>query len=185
MKRLSVSALALVLSLSAPVLAKERSGVKMPDSVTVDGKSLTLNGMGLRTKAIFKVYVAGLYTETPSKDPQKIIAADEVKRVRMYMLRDLEKSKIVDAIREGFAKNNKAQMPALKERLDKFTSGVPDLKEGDELVLTYAPGKGTTIQSKSGQELSVEGKDFADALFGVWLGKNPVDDDLRDEMLGR
>lgn len=185
MKKTSASVLVMLLSLSTPVLAKERSGVRMPDSVTVEGKSLTLNGLGLRTKAIFKVYVAGLYTETPSKDAAAIIKADQVKRVRMHMLRDLEKGKIVEAIRDGFAKNSKAQMPALKERLDRFTSAVPNLKEGDELVLTYVPGKGTTIESKSGQTLSVEGKDFADGLFSVWLGRSPVDGDLRDEMLGR
>jgi len=185
MKITSASVAALMLCLATPALAKERSSVQFPDTATVEGKSLTLNGVGLRTKAIFKVYVAGLYTETASKDAAKVIATDEVKRVRMHMLRDLEKAKIVDAIRDGFEKNNKAQFAALKTRLDRFVSVIPDLKKGDELLLTYAPGKGTTISSKSGQTLSVAGKDFADALFSVWLGANPVDEDLRDEMLGR
>ncbi|MCM2317339.1 MAG: chalcone isomerase family protein [Thermoanaerobaculia bacterium] len=30
----------------------------------------------------------------------------------------------------------------------------------------------------------MEGKDFADALFAVWLGKYPVDEKLKDGMLG-
>jgi hypothetical protein len=76
-------------------------------------------------------------------------------------------------------------MPSLKARLDTVNAAIPDLKKGDELTITYIPGKGTHVQSKGGQDLSVEGKDFADALFSVWLGKDPVDDDLKDGMLGK
>ncbi|MDC0709085.1 chalcone isomerase family protein [Stigmatella sp. ncwal1] len=180
-------ALVLSLSLALPAVAQEKTvaGVKFPATLAVEGKELKLNGAGLRTKAIFKVYTVGLYLETPSQDAAQIISSDQIKRVRMTMLRDLEKAKITDAISDGIAKNNKAQMPALQQRLDTFKSAIPDLKKGDELVLTYVPGKGTRVESKTGQEISVEGKDFADALFGVWLGKSPVDGGLKDGMLGK
>jgi len=46
---------------AASLLGREVAGVKMPDTVTVEGKTLKLNGMGLRKKVMFKVYVAGLY----------------------------------------------------------------------------------------------------------------------------
>src|SRR4030095_1621671 len=105
-------------------------GVKMPDAQNIGGKDLKLNGMGLRTKALFKVYVAGLYLEAPASDPEKIIAADSVRRVEMSMLRDLGKDKIVSAIKEGIEKNSKDKMDSLKDRLEKLTSAIPDLKEG-------------------------------------------------------
>lgn len=183
----TLSALVLSLTLALPALAKEKEvgGVKFPDTVSVEGKELKLNGAGLRTKAIFKVYAAGLYVETTSQDAAQVISSDQIKRVRMYMLRDLEKTKITEAITEGMEKNNKAAMPALKARLETVNAAIPDLKKGDELTITYIPGKGTRVQSKGGQDLSVEGKDFADALFSVWLGKEPVDDDLKDGMLGK
>jgi hypothetical protein len=180
-------ALVLSLTLALPALAKEKdvAGVKFPETSSAGGKELKLNGAGLRTKAIFKVYAAGLYLETPTKDAAQAISSDQTKRVRMFMLRDLEKAKITDAISEGMEKNNKAAMPALRERLDKLKGAVPDLKKGDELTITYIPGTGTQVQSKSGEALTLEGKDFADALFGVWLGAKPVDDDLKDGMLGK
>ncbi|HYH95340.1 chalcone isomerase family protein [Hyalangium sp.] len=183
----TLSALVLSLTLALPAFAKETvvAGVKFPETVTVEGKELKLNGAGLRTKAIFKVYAAALYLETPTKEGAQVISSDQLKRVRMYMLRDLDKAKITDAISEGIEKNNKAAMPALKERLDKLNAAIPDLKKGEELTITYVPGKGTQVQSKGGQELSLEGKDFADALFGVWLGAKPVDGDLKDGMLGK
>lgn len=177
--------MAVVLALPAAAKGKEVSGVQFPDTVTVEGKALKLNGAGLRKKLVFNVYAAGLYLENTSQDAQQVIQSDQMKRVRMSMLRDLEKGKIVEAIEEGFKKNSGDKLPALQQRLEKFTSAIPDLKKGDELVLTYAPGKGTTIESKTGQKISVEGKDFSDALFSVWLGKEPVDGSLKDGMLGK
>ncbi len=184
----SLSALVLSLTLAAPALAKDVAGVNFPDTATVEGKSLKLNGAGLRTATFLnvKVYAAGRYVENTSQDSGEVISSDQTKRVRMSMLRNLGKEKIVDAITEGFEKNAKAQMPALKARLDKLTAAIPaELKKGDELVLTYVPGKGTRIETKGGQELTVEGKDFADALFSVWLGKHPVDKNLKKGMLGQ
>lgn len=185
MKKLSVPALLLSLALAMPALAKEKAGVNLPDRVSVEGKNLTLNGLGLRTKLIFKVYVAGLYLENPSNNAEQVIHSDQVKRVQMVMLRDLEKEKVAEAVRNGFEKNNKAQMPALKERLDNLVAAIPDFKKGESFVITYVPGKGVSVTNKAGQAVTVPGKDFGDALFSVWLGQNPVDGGLRDEMLGK
>jgi len=175
----------LVLSLlSLAAHAGELKGVTMPDTLNVDGKALKLQGMGLRTKAMFKVYVAGLYLESPTNEPDKIIASDSVRRVDMSMKRDLPKDKIVSAIHDGIEKNSKDKLGALKERLDKFSAAIPDLKEGQVLSITYVPGKGTTVKGAAAGEMTVPGKDFADAVFLVWLGKDPVDDDLKAGMLG-
>lgn len=184
-KLLSAAVLSLVVAL--PALAKDVAGVNFPETATVEGKTLKLNGAGLRTATFLsvKVYAAGLYVENPSQDAGQLISSDQTKRVRMSMLRDLDKEKITNAISEGFEKNNKAQLPALKERLDKLNASIPDVKKGDELVLTYVPGKGTHIESKSGKALTIEGKDFADALFSVWLGQHPVDKGLKAGMLGK
>ncbi|PTL82600.1 chalcone isomerase family protein [Vitiosangium sp. GDMCC 1.1324] len=185
MKNATLCAVVMAVVLALPAAAKEVSGVQFPDTVTVEGKELKLNGAGLRKKFVFNVYTAGLYLQNPSQSAQQVIESDQVKRVRMSMLRDLEKKTIVEAIEEGFKKNAKDKLPALQQRLDTFTAAIPDLKKGDELVLTYTPGKGTTIESKAGQKISVEGKDFSDALFSVWLGKSPVDESLKDAMLGK
>ncbi len=162
--------------------AAELEGVKVPDSVTVDGKTLALNGQGLRVKFVFKVYVASLYLEHPSKDPAAIIKADEGRRVEMKMLRDLDRKAIVDAINDGFEKNTKDMAP-LKERLAKFTEKIGDVKNGATLVIQYIPGKGTIIEGAKDSYVA-EGKDFADALFSVWLGAKPVDESLKKGMLG-
>jgi hypothetical protein len=179
MKRLFLAA-ALV---AAPVFAAEFEGVTSPDTVTVEGKSLSLNGMGLRQKFIFKVYVASLYVEHTSKAGADILKADEVRRVEMAMLRDLDKAAIVEALKNGFEKNAGAGLPALQERLNKFIDKVTDVKKGAKLVIQYVPGKGTVIEGAKDSYVA-EGKDFADALFSVWIGGSPVDDGLKKGMLG-
>ena len=73
-----------------PALARDLAGVSLPDTLSAGDKTLKLNGLGLRKKAIFKVYVGGLYLEAPSKDAAAIVAADAPKAVRMHFLRDLE-----------------------------------------------------------------------------------------------
>lgn len=178
-------ALLVSLLFAVPALAKDLKGVKMADTIEVGGKTLKLQGMGLRTKAVFKVYVAGLYLEEPSSDAAVITSKDQVRQVEMVMMRDLEKSKITEAIQAGFEKNSGDKMGALKDRLAKLNASVPDLKEGQIFKLTYIPGKGTIVKGGSGAETVVEGKDFADALFSVWLGKSPVDEDLKQGMLGK
>lgn len=172
------------LLLALPALAGEQAGVKMPDSMQLEGKQLKLNGMGIRKKVVFKVYVAGLYVETPSKDAGAIIEADQVKRVEIQMTRNVDKASFTEAVVKGFEANNKDRMSALKERLDQLANAIPDLKEGQRISVTYVPGKGTTIEDPAGKALLLPGKDFADGMFRVWLGSSPVDSGLKEGLLG-
>jgi hypothetical protein len=174
---------AAALAIASVTTAGEVAGVKLPDTITVEGKALKLNGMGLRKKVVFKVYVAGLYLETPSKDPAAVLSPDQIKSMRLWILRSLKGSQITEAIVEGFEKNSKAQMGALKARLDKFNAMFPDVTEGDQIEMTYVPGKGTIVTAKGTEKGVIEGKDFADALFSVWLGANPVQEDLKKALL--
>jgi hypothetical protein len=182
-KELTVHIVAMLLALTLATQPKEREGVTAQPTIDVGGARLHLMGLGLRKKLFFKVYLAAFYLENPSENAKEVIASDQVKRVQMHMLRDLDKGKIVEAVEEGFKKNSEQQMPALRERLDRFLKSIPDLKSGETIVLTYMPGAGTRIKAGSGEEIEIQGKDFSDALFSVWLGEHPVDDGLKDEML--
>jgi len=184
MKRTAPLALLLCFAVASAASAREVAGVTLPDTVSVEGKTLKLNGAGLRTKMVFKVYVAGLYLETPSKDAATVISSDQVRRMHLSILRSLDRSKITEAISEGFEKNSKAQLPALKARLDRLNSMIPNVEKGDQILLTYVPGRGTVVSAKNVEKGVIEGKDFADALFSVWLGANPVQPDLKKGLLG-
>jgi hypothetical protein len=185
MKKLAV-ALALA-ALALPAHAAKVGGVEFPETVDVDGTKLTLNGAGVRKRFVIKVYAGGLYLAEKAKDANAVVAADAPKRVRMVFLRDVSRAQIMDAYREGFRNNSAGpNLEALLAKLETIAPAVPNLSEGAEMFVTYVPGKGTTVAAAGGgAPVTVEGKDFADAMFRNWLGGTPADAGLKDAMLGR
>jgi hypothetical protein len=183
---LSLAALLIVSpgsKLGGAALAGELSGVTLPDTLKAGDKTLKLNGLGLRKKAVFKVYVAGLYLESPSKDASAILTANQAKAIRMHFLRDLTKAQLVEAFQEGFEANVKDRPPQ-QAAFDKMLALVPDVKEGSTLTFTFLPGKGTALSTGSKELGLFEGKDFADAVFAIWLGPKPPSEDLKKGLVG-
>jgi len=189
MLRILLACIVTVLT-TLPAAAGTLEGVTMPDTVTVDGTTLHLNGMGVRIKSVafikVKVYVAGLYLTAPSKDPAAILAADAPRRLVMHFLyKEVGADKLVEAWREGFANNSGATLPALKERLDRFCGFWPAMKSGETATLTYLPGVGTKVEIKGKEVGVIPGKDFADATFAIWLGAKPPNPELKAGLLGQ
>ena len=79
MTRHGLLGLFLILLFVAPVLAGTLAGIIFPDSLDIGGQTLVLNGMALRKKVIFKVYVAGLYLPAKEKNSETILAADQTR----------------------------------------------------------------------------------------------------------
>jgi hypothetical protein len=176
----------LALALAAPSLARQVSGVEFADTVSVAGQDLRLNGAGIRKKLFVKVYAGGLYLAQPSRDADAIVAADAPKRVRMVFLRDVDKGKIMETYREGFAANSAGPaLQGLLAKLDRIAPAVVDMRRGGEMFVTYVPGEGTTIAAAGGAPVTIEGKEFADAMFRNWLGPSPGDADLKKALVGR
>ena len=127
-RTLSHAAVMVMLALSmlgTATLAAELAGATLPDTLSAGEKTLKLNGLGLRKKAMFKVYVGGLYLESPSKDAGGILASDQARAIRMHFLRDLTKAQLVEAFQEGFEANVKDKA-GQKAAFDKMLALVPD-----------------------------------------------------------
>ena len=187
MKKIALLALlALPLAAGAAGTGMTLKGVSMPVTMQFEGKKLDLNGMGLRTKIVFKVYVAGLYLEKTSRNGEEIAASEQVKRVELVFLRGVDGADVAKAIADGFNNNAGASLPALKDRIAKFGKLIPDVKKGDRLLFVYRPGAAAGVElSHNGAVIGkIDGKDFGDALMRVWLGPKPSDKDLQNGMLG-
>jgi len=176
----------LIAALAAPAaMAGSLADVTMADRVTVGEKELVLNGMGLRTKLMFKIYVAGLYLEEKSSDPAAIVASPGVKRVVMHFLSGkATKSKMDAAWVEGFENNSPAEFAALEARVKEMTGYFGDMKPGDVIEFTVEPGTGVTAALDGQVKGTIPGDDFAAALLKVWLGPKPPSEDLKRGMLG-
>ncbi|AZQ44466.1 chalcone isomerase family protein [Nonlabens ponticola] len=162
--------------------------VTVEKSVTVDGKELMLNGAGLREKLWIDLYVGGLYTTTKSSDGKAIVNADEFMAITLDIVSKLvTQDKMISSVEEGFqASTSKAERKALQPKIDKFIGFFnKPIVSGNEFQLSYVPGKGTMVHKNGALLGTIEGMDFKKALFGIWLGDKPADDDLKDGLLGK
>ena len=92
----------ILLSLTFSASALEVKGVKVGETAQVGGSTLVLNGAGVRTKLMFKVYVAGLYLTQKQADANAVISDTGNKRVSMHFLRELSSEKLLHGMNEGF-----------------------------------------------------------------------------------
>jgi hypothetical protein len=184
-RRVALSLSLPVLAFALPAGARDCEGVSMPDQVTVDGTKLVLNGMGLREATVFNVnvYVAGLYLLKRSSDGEKIAAAEEPKQMRIQFVRNVSKSDMAEAIQQGFVRATGDGYGKLKARVERLMAALPEFKNGDRFTITYRPGAGVELKSSSAST-TIEGADFAQGLFLIWLGKHPPNAGLKKGLLG-
>lgn len=188
MKKLLVAALA-AFSLNM-AMAVEIGGVKFDDKVRVGNSDAAVNGAGIRKKAVFKVYAMALYLADKHGDAEGVLAAKGPKRVAIHLLRDLSAQQFVEALQEGMISNHsESEMAALKDRLKPFSEtllAIGEAKTGTSVLIDWLPESGTRLtvngQAK-GKEIA--GEDFYRALLRIWLGKKPVQDDLKQALLGK
>jgi long-chain acyl-CoA synthetase len=174
----------LLLSMSA-LYAATLAGITMPDTAQVGGKNLVLNGLGLRTKVIVKVYVAGLYVEQKSSDPNAIIKSDTPKQIVMKFLHGASKNQMSDAFNESFSDNSPDAVKTMKGDIDRLIGALDAVNTGDTMVYTYVPGTGTTYSLNGKDKVTIAGPAFAQVLMSVWLGPKPPNADLKKGLLGQ
>ena len=136
---------------ATPALAGERAGVTLPDQATVEGRTLVLNGMGLRkgTWLRVKVYVAGLYLEEKSTDADAILSPERTKRVVLVFVRAVGRDDLLDAWGESFRENEGEDLAALQAPIATFHGSMPDrVAKGDTFTFTYVPGTGVLVAVK-------------------------------------
>lgn len=177
--------LSTVLLSALAIYGASLAGVTLPDSQQIAGKSLVLNGIGLRTKYMVKVYVAGLYLGQKSSDANAIMKSDTPKRIVMHFVHSASKSQMSDAFNEGFEGNSPDAVKTMKPEIDKLLGGLDAVKDGDEMVFTYVPGSGTTLTINGSEKVTIAGLPFEQALLSVWLGPKPPTADLKKGMLGQ
>lgn len=150
------------------------NGVTMPATIDVDGHTLHLNGMALRKKFIIKVYVGGLYLSSASSNAEEILAADAPRRMVMHFISGHgTKSKMCGAWNDGLKDNTPGASAELKQQFTELCGMMQDIKNGEELKITYLPGTGTTITVAGTDKGTIGSKEFADAVLRCWIGPKP------------
>jgi len=184
MRRLMIAWI--VLCLGAPALAAEVGGVKLDEKISVGGQELVLNGAGIRTRVVFKVYVASLYLPAKASDLAAVLAKAP-RRIQMNLLRTLAPDQLVDALNDGLKENNsEAELAAVKAQTDQLMGimrSFGEAKEGNVVTLDFIDGA-TAVGFNGASRGTVPGDAFNKALTKVWLGDKPVQADLKKALLG-
>ncbi|NMG76803.1 hypothetical protein GPA25_18785 [Aromatoleum diolicum] len=181
--------LTLAATASIATAAVDVAGVSFEDSSNVAAQSLTLNGAGVRTRIMFKVYAMGLYLPQRTDTPTAIQNLPGSKRIRIVTLRDLGTDQFIDALIEGLKKNHPPEaLASIQPSIDAFRNAMLTLKEapkGTEVLIDWIPGGGTRLTvggTRRGDDIPDER--FYAALLRIWLGEQPADNDLKKRLLG-
>ncbi|HWP17885.1 MAG TPA: chalcone isomerase family protein [Burkholderiaceae bacterium] len=178
------------LTSTAPAQPADVAGVKYEPEVTVGGAKLQLNGAGVRYKAIFKVYTAGLYLTAKATTPQAVFATSGPKRLNIVMLREIDANELgklftrgmeQNASREDFAKSIPGTI-----KMGEIFAAKKKLAQGESFQVDWIPGQGTLILV-NGKPMAepIKEPEFYTSLMKIWLGNNPADAQLKDALLGK
>jgi hypothetical protein len=166
------------------------AGVKYAETAHLQGGKLRLNGAGVRYKAVFKVYTAGLYLSTKAGTAEEAFAAPGPKRMNVTMLRDIDSTELGKMFSRGMEDNmDKARFSRLIPgviRMSQIFSDLKMLKAGDNFLIDWLPGTGTVITIRGvPQGEPCKEPEFYNALLRLWLGPHPADWNLKDALLGQ
>ena len=166
------------------------AGVKYLPTAQVAGSTLQLNGAGVRYKFIIKVYTAGLYLSAKAATPEAALAMPGPKRLHVVMLRDIDANELGRLFTRGMQDN------APKEEFSKSIAGTlrmadifsakKKLVAGDNFSIDWVPSIGTTVLvNGKAQGEAIKEPEFFTALMRIWLGRQPADNALKENLLGR
>ena len=172
---------------SVPTFAKtEIGGVTLPDTLKIGDETLVFNGGGIREKFWLDMYVGGLYLSQKETNSQKIIESDQPMAIFMEIVSGMITSeRMIEAVEEGFQKSTGGNTNPIQENIDiLIKSGFKEkIQEGDTFLISYHAGAVTI--AKNGKEITSFGNlKFKQALFGIWFGNEPADENLKQGMLG-
>lgn len=166
-------------------LAASYEGVNLPDTVTVGGKPLVLNGMGIRKFLWVSVYVGALYLPEKATTPEAVMAEQGPYRVVMALKHDISHEQFADHWRDDLKANNPDVFGKIKPQVEQFVTLFDDAREGDEIVMDYVPGQGLSVTHNGKLMGNVAGDAFARALLHVYVGPHPPSDALKAGLLGK
>lgn len=185
MKKLTLAA-ALAASLLIPAqAATEIAGVAVNDTIELQGKPLTLSGAGIRSKFFMDLYVSSLYNQE-SLPAGELMEGQTATTIQLDIISSMITSeKMTASMEDGFAQSAGKHLPQLKEQISQFTQAFSaPVSEGDTFQIVSIPGQPVELIKNGTKLVAVEGELFRSVLLGIWLGDDPLDDDLKEEMLG-
>jgi hypothetical protein len=174
---------ALFLALAAHAATIE--GIVFPQQVTLEGRTLQLNGWGLRQYSVFKidVYAAALYLRAAERDADKVLSSSEPRLIHMQFLRDVSREDSLKAWDHYFLQNCSGDCELPAAAIAAFRALVPEARAGDTQTYRFFADC-AEIQANGHPPVRIDGAAFSRLLLSTWIGTAPTSTDLKRDLLG-
>lgn len=156
----------------------------IPEIINIDGKTLKLNGSGIRKKFFFKIYTGALYTENKINNTNDLFKDNFNGIIRMrFLYKKVDSKKLRDAFVEDITHNTPEYIndEAIKKFINTFNF---DTLSGDIVDIIIKDGKNVIVKYNGEVKNKIESKKLVEAVLKVWFGDKPVNDKLKKAMLG-
>ena len=175
---------AIIVSIGSAANAAELDGVQLPDKLQVGETTLWLNGYGLRTYSLLgiHIYVAALYLEQLSTDPQQIMQSPGTKLLTIRFERNVSADAARNAWREGLDNNCQAPCHLDPADVEKFLAEIPAMHAGDNYSILLSQ-RDATVTVSGGWIGTISQPDFAAAMLATFLGPRPASSRLKQDLL--
>lgn len=167
---------------------KEVGGHLFRGLIKFGNNPLVLNGEGIRYLNDKPLYAVGLYLPAFTQRADTAKALIGARRTEIVILQPLNAGEFIDSLHQGILNNvNETAREFIREellQLDKVMDELVDMIPGDQVDFDWIPNKGTFITYN--EEVlgnPIRGKALYDAVLSIWLGQNPLDEQLKKELL--
>ena len=165
--------MAFISGAAAPACARAIAGLQFADTLHVQETRFTLNGVASYKKFGFPVLVAALWLAHAERDPGRILIEDMPRRYVTHFQRGVSSRRICRAWNEGLDANSPGASGEVKQQFQTLCLWIHDFRSGDEIAVTYFPGRGSLVELDGRRVGEIPGKGFADAYFACALGPSP------------
>lgn len=166
--------------------SKNAGKINIPPTTTCADQQLQLNGYGIRKKFFVKLYVASLYVQDKLTDADLFLELAQASCMRLHITSSkITSEKMIKATQEGFQNATQGNTAPIETEIETFLAYFEQpIKKGDVFEFAFVPHNATHV-IKNGVKLGViENKEFASALYGIWLGEMPAQPNLKSQLLG-
>ena len=154
-------------------------------TVTERDTEFTLQGEGTFRWTLIRVFDARFYlgADTPAEaDP----LGNVPKRLELKYAVSISAADFIASGDKALRANlSDEQLASIQDEIDAINQAYRDVSSGDRYTLTYIPGEGTTLALNDEVLTRIDSTEFGQYYFHIWLGAEPVNERLRNRLLGR
>ncbi len=155
------------------------------DIDTFGDKELMLNGAGKRDN----LYVLGLYLDFEVDGVQDGIMVADKDETMAFTLKSsshISNKKLTEIVRNGLERATDGNSYQYEDEIRNLIAILPkEIEKYQIFRIVYTKGDKISLYKNMNLLGSVKsGIEFKQALFKIWLGENPVDEKLKEDLLG-